>query len=98
MLETGERIEGRFPYSPSECPSTHGAAGYSLGDRVKDGKVVCCLCGSVLNPREPLPDWLTDGVSSPEAYSEYQNRKRQEYLRSRNFIERLADFLFGRNV
>lgn len=45
---------------PENCPSTHGAAGYAPGSYVReDGKVVCGLCGAVLEPRkEAIGDWM----------------------------------------
>jgi hypothetical protein len=53
ILETGRCLEGNFPYKPENCPSTHGGAGYAIGDYIdKDGHVVCCLCGSILNYRK----------------------------------------------
>ena len=50
--------------SPEECPSTHGAAGYAPGSYVrKDGKVVCGICGAILEPREEaIGDWMGEGI------------------------------------
>ena len=28
------------------CPSTHGGAGYTAGDRIENGKVICAICGA----------------------------------------------------
>jgi len=45
---------------PENCPSTHGAAGYALGSYIRsDGKVVCGLCGTILEPRkEAIGSWM----------------------------------------
>lgn len=91
------REPGNWPVEPKNCMSTHGGAGYTLGDYVReDGKIVCCLCGSVLDPREPLPEWLKNGVTTAEGYQAHCEKKRQEWRDSRNIIERVVDFLFGR--
>jgi len=61
IVETGRYADGEFPIKRGEiCPSTHGAAGYCLGDYwTEDGKIVCCLCGAILNPiRETLHYFL----------------------------------------
>jgi len=57
-LETGEykgvnKYTGLpFPIKPGDCLSTHGGAGYCIGDYFDGDKIVCCLCGAVLNPRK----------------------------------------------
>jgi len=45
---------------PENCPSTHGCAGYAIGSYVRsDGKVVCGICGTVLEPRkEAMGSWM----------------------------------------
>ena len=43
-----------------KCISTHGGAGYALGSYInKDGKVVCGICGEILEPRKSsIGDWM----------------------------------------
>ena len=43
-----------------KCISTHGEAGYAPGSYIrKDGKVVCGLCGEVLEPKkEAIGKWM----------------------------------------
>ena len=43
-----------FPYSPDTCPSTHGCAGYTIGDYITEGHVVCCLCGAIVPYRKEV--------------------------------------------
>ena len=41
----------KFPVKPSKCLSTHGGAGYSIGDFWDNGAIVCGGCGTrIVNP------------------------------------------------
>lgn len=98
MREQTDLIDTSREYlvKPWECFSTHGAAGWPAGSfKREDSKLVCGLCGMICEPipNVQIPSWVEKGIS----FEDDQQQKREKYLRSRNLVERLMDFLFRRD-
>ena len=82
---------GQKPKMSNICLSTHGGAGWPPGSyQREDGKIVCGACGEAFPSTAYTPSWVKKGIS----FEEEEQRKREEYLQSRNLIERFLDFLF----
>ena len=43
---TDDQMKRKFPLKPSQCMSTHGGAGYSIGSFWDNGAIVCGACGT----------------------------------------------------
>ena len=46
-------MKKKFPVKPRKCLSTHGGAGYSLGDYWDNGAIVCGACGTRIESPHP---------------------------------------------
>lgn len=49
-----EENKRKFPVKPSECLSTHGAAGFAAGSYIENGYVVCAACGTKINNKQAI--------------------------------------------
>ena len=87
-------MKKKFPIKPKGCLSTHGGAGYSIGDYWDKGAIVCGACGTRIENPPPTggyngtptyPDFIKnipiEKTSWGLRYLEQQNKKWWEFWR-----------------